>query len=150
MNSLGAIGVATVLVFLLFVGGIPAAVFLARKATVVRRWRILWLVGALLAGALPFTLKQALENLYLSLVDYGGYVVPENSSIFTFNATEIESGSGGYWAYGEDGVNYFASGRDSQTLYLFTSRQDAKSCASFDPKREITWCNPARVRVERE
>ncbi len=50
---------------------------------------------------------RACSNLGSLLIENGAYFIPEESSIFRFQETEMSSGSGGYWNYGEDDKYYY-------------------------------------------
>lgn len=67
-----------------------------------------------------------------------GFVIPEEASIFTFEVTKMNEGSGEWWLYGQDRKFYYhfigENGRD----YIKIAR--ANSCKDFDPLDSNTWC----------
>ena len=53
------------------------------------------------------SLTHSCSNIW-SLLTENGYFIPQESNIFSFNATKMNSGSGGWWLYGEDKKYYYA------------------------------------------
>jgi hypothetical protein len=53
------------------------------------------------------TCTHSCVNLWCLLTE-NGYFIPQESNIFSFDATEMNSGSGGWWIYGEDKKYYYA------------------------------------------
>jgi len=101
------------------------------------KFRISVVVGALL---LLWASHRAVLNLGSMLLDLGSYRVPPRASIFTFEPTVINEGSGGWWIYGEDLTRYywFADGAPSGPLSIRKSA--AARCAGFVPTDHTTWC----------
>ena len=86
-------------------------------------------------------------NSWLLLTDggSGGYFIPGESSVFTFTATEMNPGSGGWWLRGEDGNNLYAVVGSEPGYVVFPKAATAR-CHGFvetDPK---TWCLENRGR----
>jgi len=68
------------------------------------------------------------------------YIVPGESSIFTFRPTVMNEGSGEWWLYGED-AHYFYHFIGSPTIsYMKISRSQAVACKGFDSQDYKTWC----------
>ncbi len=70
-----------------------------------------------------------------------GYVIPAESSVFTFVPTVMNEGSGEWWLYGEDGNFYYHFVGSPEIPYMKISRDHAKRCKGFDSKDYKTWCN---------
>ena len=51
---------------------------------------------------------QFFSNLW-GLLTGKVFVIPSQSSIFTFKTTKINQGSGDYWLYGQDQNNYYTT-----------------------------------------
>ncbi len=82
-----------------------------------------------------------LSNTWGVLTDKG-YRIPKESSIFTFEATKMNEGSGDYWLYGEDNQYYYSLAlKDlvSGEPYIKISKQDAKEISYFDKHKFYTW-----------
>jgi len=60
-------------------------------------------------------------NLWL-IVTENYYKIPKESSIFTFEPTKMNEGSGGWWIYGEDNLNYYANTLDSINKIIYRSQ----------------------------
>lgn len=70
-----------------------------------------------------------------------GYLIPEESSMITFRATQMNRGSGEYWLYAEDEYNYYTMMEKSEAKpYLSLSKEKASSCPHFDKLDVKTWC----------
>lgn len=100
----------------------------------------LGLLGSLLVVGFS---TQLFANLWGYLVG-DGYVVPNQSSIFTFQVTEINKGSGDYWLYGEDQQYYYTSldkelEKDNTEPYAFISKEEASLIVGFDKTNHETW-----------
>lgn len=81
-------------------------------------------------------------NSWSLLNDPANYI-PSNSSIFTFEPTKIDSGSGGYWRYGEDYKNYYYFSVDEKKTYFYTPKD--MDCLGFDKFNYLTWCKYKKV-----
>ncbi len=79
----------------------------------------------------------------LSLLHRNGYFIPSESSVYTFQETKMDNGSGGYWLYAED-ENYYYSlvTEDENQPYGIISREAADSIVWFDKTNYKTWNNP--------
>ncbi|AOM78695.1 hypothetical protein [Pedobacter steynii] len=70
-----------------------------------------------------------------------GYLIPEESSMISFKATQMNTGSGEYWLYGEDEHYYYSMMATSGLKpYVFISKEKAVSCDHFDKFDFKTWC----------
>ena len=98
---------------------------------------IVGIVGALRATALVFT--PTVGNLW-SLATERGFIIPEESSVFTFRATRMNTGSGEWWLYGEDGRYYYVQGEQSGPLYVAFPKSEVSRCPSFRPHDRTAWC----------
>ncbi len=78
-----------------------------------------------------------LLNLLSMLEGAGSYFVPAESSIFTFEPTINNPGSGSWWLFGRDHKRYYALSMTSAEYHHIP--QD-NSCEGFDPHRLETWC----------
>jgi hypothetical protein len=67
-----------------------------------------------------------------------GYFIPKESNMFVFKVTEMNSGSGEWWLYGEDNKYYYALNSDgADPEYYKTEKKTAPSGFNkFDYK---TW-----------
>jgi hypothetical protein len=87
-------------------------------------------------GALIYSLLPALSNTWYLLIDTQDiYVIPEGSSLFTFRPTEMNSGSGDWWIYGEDSHHYYYFENN-----INISKQTAVTCPNFVKTDLATWC----------
>ncbi len=71
-----------------------------------------------------------------------GYCIPKESSIFTFEATKMNEGSGDYWLYGEDSQYYYSLAlKDlvSGEPYIKISKEKASKIDYFDRHDFPTW-----------
>lgn len=91
----------------------------------------------LLAGA-SVVASRAVSNGW-SLLTGRGYVIPAESSLFAFDATVMNKGSGEWWLYGEDGRYYYHFTGSGAPPYLKIDRAAAERCRGFDRHREETW-----------
>lgn len=69
-----------------------------------------------------------------------GYVIPAESSVFTFEATAMNEGSGDWWLYGEDGNNFYRYTGGSPHAYVTYDKTRAGTCQGFDRHDVKTWC----------
>jgi hypothetical protein len=91
-------------------------------------------------GALLYALFPALSNLwYLAIDTQDVYAIPNGSSLFTFRPTEMNSGSGDWWIYGQDERNYYYFEND-----IKVSKQATKVCQAFVANDYTTWCLSAQ------
>jgi hypothetical protein len=69
-----------------------------------------------------------------------GYIIPRESSFFTFQPTVMNEGSGEWWLYGKDARFYYHFVGSPRQAYLLISRSRAEKCEGFDGKNYKTWC----------
>ncbi len=71
-----------------------------------------------------------------------GFTIPEESSLFTFQVTKMNEGSGEYWLYGMDENYYYSQMRpDEKKAYIKISKEKAEEIESFDKTNFKTWDN---------
>lgn len=91
-------------------------------------------VGLVLLACLP------VGNL-LSLLMEPAYVIPVESSLWSFTPTVMNSGSGDWWLYGEDSHFYYHFiGSDDESYAVFP-RSEVARCPGFNPHEVDTWCD---------
>lgn len=93
------------------------------------------MIASILIGAFG---TPVIGNLW-SLTTGRGFFIPKESSIFTFNVTKENDGSGEWWLYGEDNNNFYAL-HEKDPVYLVFSRADIGKCKGFHAKKQDTWC----------
>lgn len=81
--------------------------------------------------------KNFLNNGYSIIID-PMYIIPKESSIFMFEATKMNEGSGDWWLYGEDDNYYYALNleTDSPKYFILKKKKKEKKINKFDYK---TW-----------
>lgn len=84
--------------------------------------------------------NRALTNLWLLGVG-NGYFIPEGSSIFTFQPTVLNDGSGEWWLYGEDAEYFYALDPKDGMQALSIKKADSVRCPLFDEQKFETWCD---------
>lgn len=99
--------------------------------------------GYILAGAAVLLLIAAaytpvLENGW-HLLTGRGYEIPDDSSVFSFRPTVMNSGSGEWWLYGEDNTDYYYL--DSSTKI---SKEASELCQGFKADDHTTWCRTVK------
>jgi hypothetical protein len=97
-------------------------------------------LGILIVVTVLVSFTYALGNAWLMLTGQG-YEIPEESSIFTFNATVMNNGSGEWWIYGEDGRNYYHYTGGSPRSYIALAKAQSTKCPAFDRHSITTWCS---------
>jgi hypothetical protein len=83
-------------------------------------------------------------NLW-SLATGRGFIIPEESSIFTFRVTEMNDGSGESWLYGEDTRYYYAKGDRDGLIYIAFPKAKTTQCPSFRAQEWTTWCAEFKI-----
>ena len=94
----------------------------------------LFLLGVLVLWIFTAQYVPVLENTW-HLLTGRGYEIPEGSSIFSFRPTVMNSDSGEWWLYGEDGEYYYYLDSNKKI-----SKESAKKCRGFKQDDHITWC----------
>lgn len=69
-----------------------------------------------------------------------GFIIPSESSIFTFRPTIMNEGSGEWWLYGRDGKFYYHFIGTAEISYIKISKDEARKCEGFDANNYKTWC----------
>jgi hypothetical protein len=71
-----------------------------------------------------------------------GFIIPSESSLFTFAATKMNDGSGEWWLYAEDNYYYYSmekAGIDKP--YIMISKSRTKGIPKFNKHDYKTWEN---------
>lgn len=84
-----------------------------------------------------FYFKNLMGNLYSMLIEKE-YLIPDESSVFSFEATKMNDGSGDYWLYGED-ENYFYAITSTEKGYSKISKIQAEKIPYFDQFNFKNW-----------
>ena len=87
---------------------------------------------------LLFTFTPVLGNLF-SILTENEYIIPKESSIFTFEATKMNEGSGGWWMYGEDNKKYYALSMNSINKIISIDKGQSQKIKNFDKLNYKTW-----------
>lgn len=103
------------------------------------RYKLVSSVAIVLAVVALGLFSTFFGNTWLLLTG-NGYEIPAESSIFTFDATVMNSGSGDWWLYGEDGKNYYQYTGQGSVRYIAYPKVRAINCRGFDPHNSATWC----------
>lgn len=69
-----------------------------------------------------------------------GFIIPTESSLFTFKATTMNEGSGEWWIYGEDEKFYYHFIGDKKRAYMKVSKEKSMKCKGFHANDFKTWC----------
>lgn len=94
------------------------------------------IIGILLLLGL---LTPILGNAWGMLIERG-YRIPDESSIFRFETTKMNEGSGDYWLYGEDDTYYYSIvGSDSDQPYTKIKKTKAEQIPDFNKTNIETW-----------
>lgn len=94
------------------------------------------IIGTLLLLGL---LTPVLGNAWGMLIERG-YHIPDESSIFKFETTKMNEGSGDYWLYGEYDAYYYSIVRsDSDQPYIKIKKTKAKQIPDFNKTNIKTW-----------
>ena len=80
--------------------------------------------------------ENFLLNYYLSITE-NGYYVPKESRYSHFVSTIMNEGSGGWWLYGQDQVNYYALSDKHHYSYWVLPRGSEPE--GFSPTDKTTW-----------
>jgi hypothetical protein len=93
----------------------------------------------LFLGLVVFT--HFFSNIWLILTDGRDYQIPAGSNIFTFHPTVMNSGSGGWWIYGEDHqFYYYFLDENKKDSPLAMSKQKSNTCINFNSVDYKSWC----------
>ncbi len=82
---------------------------------------------------------EVVTNLWFSITAQE-FIIPEESSFFTFKVTKMNEGSGEWWLYAED-KNYFYTMEtlDFKKSYMKISRKQANQIITFDKFNYKSW-----------
>ena len=101
--------------------------------------------GIIIIGVITFLIITVLTSTELSTslwfsITGRGYILPDESSIFTFKVTKMNEGSGEWWLYAED-KNYFYTmeKHDTDKPYTKISKEKAKKIMTFDKYDYRSW-----------
>lgn len=109
------------------------------------------IIAALMGAAIVVVFCFApflLGNLW-SLATGRGFFIPAESSIFTFQVTEENLGSGEWWLYGKD-KRYLYALHEKEPVYLVFPRAAIGQCQGFAEKDYRTWCSHLTRRIKYE
>ncbi len=76
----------------------------------------------------------AISNLYAISMEKE-YKIPFQSSVFTFNPTKMNEGSGDWWVYGEDKHYFYANTQPIKSI----DKTNTKQNPHFNPWDHTTW-----------
>ncbi len=111
-----------------------------RKGYVLRMGAAIVGLSALLVLAARLTPFGTAVGNWISMLDRNGFFVPEDSSVWSFRETVSDSGSGGYWLYGEDAAAFYAAEtRGGVERYSRITRRAAAEVDGFEPHDFETW-----------
>jgi hypothetical protein len=96
-----------------------------------------------LAGAMVITIATPAASNVWSLVTARGFFIPAESSVFSFQVTKENAGSGEWWLYAEDQQHLFAL-HPEESIYLSAPRAAQARCPKFDSLNFETWCSASR------
>ena len=83
-----------------------------------------------------------LFSILWGLLTGNGYIIPNQSSIFTFKTTRMNEANGD-WLHGQDRNNYYTtSEKDHIEPYAYVSKDETESILGFDKINCNTWWNP--------
>jgi hypothetical protein len=82
---------------------------------------------------------ELLSNIWFTSTGRG-FIIPKESSYFTFTPTKMNQGSGEWWLYGED-ENYFYATENSTSDkdYVLLSKEKGLKIEGFDKFDVKTW-----------
>lgn len=86
---------------------------------------------------LPKKIDNMLSNAF-SLFIEPNYFIPKESSIFKFEETQKNEGSGDWWLYGEDDNYYYGLNIESETPQYFKFKK-GNECVKFNKTNYKTW-----------
>jgi hypothetical protein len=102
-------------------------------------------IGSLigLAGAMGVAIATPAASNVWSLLTARGFFIPAESSVFAFQVTKENAGSGEWWLYGEDQQHLFAL-HPEESVYLSAPRTAQSRCPKFESLNFLTWCSTSR------
>ena len=76
-----------------------------------------------------------------SIITGRGYIIPTESTVFSFKTLQMNTGSGEWWIYGKDDKYYYTTlDKTSEKQYIKISKNIAEECEGFDETNYNTWC----------
>ncbi len=103
-----------------------------------RKYIVFCILGTLLIVSFS---TQLTSNLW-GVLTGNGYIIPKESSFFTFKVTEMNLGSGDYWLYGEDKRYYYSQMvKEKNEPYIKILKEKADSTENFNQFDFETWSN---------
>lgn len=141
MLTLTVVGVFAALAAIL---GVIVAV---RNRSLWRHGKSVCIAGAVLVACyalLHRPLGCAMGNLWGLLTDRL-YLIPTESSLWSFRVSKMNPGSGDWWIYGEDAKNYYFFEEEPETAYTLFPKSRVAQCSGFHPQDVSTWCPEYRV-----
>jgi hypothetical protein len=93
------------------------------------------LVACVVIGCVATNLAS---NAMMMLLDRSN-VIPEESSIFSFEPYVINQGSSNYWRYGKDRHHYYHFTYQHAAPYVYIRADN--HCPGFDREDVRTWCS---------
>lgn len=100
------------------------------------------LIVSIFLFLLVSTFTYSISNLWMLITDNSNYI-PKESNIFQFTPIQIDEGSGGYWRYGKDSLNYYYFSETEDNIYYQIAIKN--NCVNFNPTNFQTWCNPKKI-----
>ena len=97
------------------------------------------LVIFLIAGSAAFLSRRAVGNL-VGLAMEPVYIVPKESSIWSFEPKVMNTGSGDWWIYAEDAKCYYYFEGSREVAYHTFRKTDVPMCPDFASQDHRTWC----------
>jgi hypothetical protein len=85
-----------------------------------------------------FLFTAAPQNLWF-LINDDSYMIPEESSLYSFEPTQLKDKTESRWIYGKDGERFYYR-KDTDVHYYIISKAAADSCRNFNQFDISTWC----------
>ncbi|ARU56846.1 hypothetical protein OLMES_2798 [Oleiphilus messinensis] len=86
-----------------------------------------------------FTYLPVGSNLW-HVMTSNGYIIPKESSLFSFQVIEMNQGSGEWWTYGRDDQYYYHFLALPDRPYVKIPTASTVNCPGFIPNQFGTWC----------
>jgi len=81
--------------------------------------------------------ENMLSNVWF-LITEKSFFIPKESSLFTFEPTQMNDGSGDWWLYGKDRNNYYALNIENKNP-LYFKLEKGNETKNFDKLNYQTW-----------
>ncbi len=95
----------------------------------------------LLASVMGVSIFTPLLANAWNVVTGRGYEIPDESSLLTFEVTEMNHGSGEWWLHAEDSDYYYAYSETKGIRYHAFPKSKVQGSTGFQPNDPSTW-NP--------